>query len=88
MLKPAVIVVVAPLAVKPDDFRLFVVDREKDRSEVFVGGSTRGIEGQESRAEELMSTPIVLLACFRAVAGALASVAETGIGFVAHGARI
>jgi len=35
-----------------------------------------------------MSKPIALLACFRAVAGALTSVAETGIGFVAHGAKI
>jgi hypothetical protein len=88
MLKPAVVAVVAPLAMKPDDSRLFVIDREKDCSEVFVGGSARGIEGREARTEGLMSRPIVSLACWRAVAGALASVAETGMGLVAHGARI
>jgi hypothetical protein len=39
MLRSTVVVAVAPLAMKPDDFRLFIIDREKDRSETFVSGS-------------------------------------------------
>jgi len=39
MLISAVVAVIAPLAMKPDDFRIFVIDREKDRSEAFVSGS-------------------------------------------------
>lgn len=50
MLKAA-IVVVAPLAVKPENFRLFVICREKDCSEVLVRGSARSIEEGEGFTE-------------------------------------
>jgi hypothetical protein len=81
-----VLVVVAPLATKPDDFRLFIIDREKDRSKVFVGGSTQSVKAGKSCTEELVSRPVVMLACCRAVAGAFASITETGIRLVARSA--
>lgn len=76
-----------PLAVQPDWFRFLIVDRKEDGSEVFAGRSTRGVEAREGCTEELMYGPTRLLACFRAVPHAFASLAETGAGLVAHGAQ-
>jgi hypothetical protein len=81
-----VVFIAAPLAMKPDDFRPLVIDREKDRSEVFVRRSAQRIEAGEGCTEELVSRPIGLLACLRAVAGAFASVTEMGISFIAQNA--
>ncbi len=81
-----VVFIAAPLAMKLDDFRLLVIDREKDRSEVFVGGSAQRIEAGEGCTEELVSRPIGLLACLRAVAGAFASATELDISFIAQSA--
>lgn len=75
-----------PLVVKPDNSRFLIIDRKKDGSKVFIGGSSRNIKAGEDCTKELVSRPILVLACFRAVAGAFASIAETGTTFVAHGA--
>jgi len=86
MLIPAIFVI-TPLAMKPDELRLRLIDREVDRSEVFVGCSVRSLEVGEGWTQELVGRPIGLLACCRAIAGAFASNTKTTIGFVASGAQ-
>ena len=77
-----------PLAVEPDSLGLLVVDRKQDGQEVFASGSTHGISVREYRTKELMCRPILLLACCWAVAGGFASVGDTDVRFVAHGAQV
>lgn len=62
VLIPAIILVM-PLAMKPDEFRYHLTDREKYCPNVFVGGSAQGIEVGEGCAEEFVSRPVSLLAC-------------------------
>jgi hypothetical protein len=81
-----VLILVVPFAMEPDDFRSLIIDREKDRSKVFIGGSTQSVKEGKSCTEELVSRPVIMLACFRAVAGAFALTAEAGIRLVAHSA--
>jgi len=86
MLIPAFFVIV-PLAMKPDELGLLLIDREEDRSEVFVSCSVRSLEVGEGWTKELVGRPIGLLACCRAIAGAFAPTAETTIRIVASGAQ-
>ena len=83
-LEAALLIVFLPLTAKPDDFGLLLIDTKEDCSEVFIGWSARNAEIREGRTEKLVTRTIILLACFRAVAGALASAAETSIGFITH----
>jgi hypothetical protein len=85
MLIPAIFAAVAPLAMKPDDFGLLLIDREEDRPEVFVRWSARSIKVGEGCTEELVGRPSGTLAYCRAKAGAFASAVDESIRFVAHG---
>lgn len=73
---------------KPDNFRILVIDRKLDPLEVLIGGSAQTIEAGEGCTKELVSRPNGFSACLRVVADAFASATEMDIGFIAQSAQI